>query len=63
MVKHLHELRIEWLQSVTIWRNEIEAAMNSVVDNVAAIQATFIAKEALKLIVDVLNDRSETVKI
>lgn len=44
------------------WRYEIEAAVNSVVHNVSAIQATFIMQVALKLIVNVLDDSLKTVE-
>lgn len=44
------------------WRYEIEAAVNSVVHNVSAIQATFIMQVAFKLIVNVLDDGLKTVE-
>jgi hypothetical protein len=44
-------------------RNEIEATMNSIIDDVAAIQSALVAQESLELIVDVLNDRLETVGV
>lgn len=47
---------------VSKWRNEIEAAVNSVVHNVSAIQATLIMQVAFKLIVNVLDDGLKTVE-
>lgn len=40
-------------------RNEVKAAVNTVVYNIAPIQATFITKESFKLIINVLNYCSE----
>lgn len=37
--------------------------MNSIVYNVATIQATFVSKETLKLIIDVLNNGLKKYKI
>lgn len=45
---------------MAVRRDEIEAAMDAVVDDVPAIQAALIAQEAFELIVDVLNDGLET---
>ena len=59
MVKHLHELSVQRLQAVPIRRDEVEAAVDAIVDNVAAVQSTFIAQESLELVVDVLDYRLE----
>lgn len=40
--------------------DEIEAAVNSVVDDVSAIQPALIVEVALKLVVDVADDGAET---
>jgi len=42
------------------WADEIEAAVDSTVDDVSSIQSTFILQILLKLSVDVLHDRLET---
>lgn len=42
------------------WRDEIEAAVNSVVNNVSAIQTALIMEVTLKLVVNVADDGAET---
>lgn len=39
------------------WGYEVEAAVHPVVHNVSSVQPTLVTKVALKLIVDVLDDR------
>lgn len=39
--------------------DEVEAAMDSVVNNMATVEARLILKVALKLVVDVLDNRPE----
>lgn len=48
---------------MTEWRDEIETTMDAIVDNVPAIQTVFVAQEALVLLVDILKDCTETVRI
>lgn len=40
--------------------DEIEATVNSVVDNVSAIEAAFVVEVALKLVIDVADNGVET---
>lgn len=40
--------------------NEIEAAMNSIVNDVSAIKTTLIVEVALKLVINVADDGAET---
>lgn len=40
--------------------NEVEAAVNSVVNDVSAIQAAFIVEITLELVIDVTDDGAET---
>lgn len=42
------------------WGDEIEAAVNSVVDNVSAIEAALVMEVALKLVIDVADNGVET---
>lgn len=42
------------------WGDEIEAAVNSVVDNVSAIEAALVVEVALKLVIDVADNGVET---
>lgn len=60
-MKHPHKDKTNVCLPVSKWRYEIEAAVNSVVHNVSAIQATFIMQVALKLIVNVLDDSLKAV--
>ena len=39
-----------------IRRNEVKAAMHSVIYYIAAIQSTLVPKKALKLIINILNN-------
>ena len=48
---------------MTVGGNEIKAAVNSVVDNVPSVQTAFVSQVAFKLVVNVLNYRSETEKL
>lgn len=41
-------------------RDEVEAAVNSVVDDVSAVQTALIVEVALKLVIDVTDDGAET---
>lgn len=43
------------------WRDEVEAAVHSVVHYVSAIQPTLIMEVAFKLVVNVLDDGLKTV--
>lgn len=42
------------------WGDEIEAAVNSVVDNVSTIEAALVVEVALKLVIDVADNGVET---
>lgn len=42
------------------WRNEVKAAVHSIVHNMSSIQPTLIMEVSLKLIVDVLDDCLKT---
>lgn len=42
------------------WGDEIETAVNSVVDNVSAIEAALVVEVALKLVIDVADNGVET---
>lgn len=42
------------------WRDEVEAAVNSVVDDVPAVETALVVEVALKLVVDVADDGVET---
>lgn len=42
------------------WGDEIEAAVNSVVDNVSAIEAALVVEVALKLVINVADNGVET---
>lgn len=42
------------------WGDKIEAAVNSVVDNVSAIEAALVVEVALKLVIDVADNGVET---
>lgn len=44
-------------------RDEVEAAVYSIVNNVSAIEPTLISQESLKLLVAVLNDGLEAVTV
>lgn len=41
-------------------RDEVEAAVNSVVDDVPAVETALVVEVALKLVVDVADDGVET---
>lgn len=41
---------------VSKWRDEVEAAVDSVVYDVSAVQATLVMKVTLKLVINVLDD-------
>lgn len=41
------------------WRDKIEAAVNTVVNNITPVQTTLVSEEPLKLIINVLDDCSE----
>lgn len=41
------------------WRDKIEAAVNTVVNNITPVQTTLISEEPLKLIINILDDCSE----
>jgi len=41
-------------------RNKIKTAVNSVVGNVPSVQTTFSMEKLFKLVIDVLDDRTET---
>jgi hypothetical protein len=45
---------------VTEGRDKVEAAVDPVVNNVAAIEATLVTQKTLKLIIDVLNYGTKT---
>lgn len=45
------------------WRNKIETAMYTIVNNVPSVQSTFIFQESFVLFINVLNDGSETKNI
>lgn len=45
---------------MTEGRDKVEAAVDPVVNNVAAIEATLVTQKTLKLIVDVLNYGTKT---
>lgn len=40
--------------------NEIEAAMNSIVNDVSAVKTALIVEVALKLVINVADDSAET---
>lgn len=42
------------------WRDEVETAVNSVVDDVPAVETALVVEVALKLVVDVADDGVET---
>lgn len=44
------------------WRNEIEAAVHAVVNDVSAVESALIVKVALELVIDVCNNGVETVR-
>lgn len=48
---------------MTKWRDEVEAAVDSIVDDVAAVQATFVTQKSLVLLVNVLENRTEAVGV
>lgn len=48
---------------MTEWWDEIKAAMNSIVDDISAIQSAFIAQKALILIIDVFEYWTKTIGI
>ena len=49
---HLHESHVERLKSVSGRRNEVEAAVDAVVADVATIQPRFVFEILLKLVVN-----------
>ncbi|CAN8016817.1 unnamed protein product [Ixodes persulcatus] len=59
VVEHLHELDVQGLEPVAEGRDEVEAAVHPVVRDVASVQPTLVAQEALKLVLNVLDDRLE----
>lgn len=58
-MEHLHELDVQGLEPVAEGRDEVEAAVHPVVRDVASVQPALVAQEALKLVLDVLDDRLE----
>lgn len=61
MVLGHREKGFVWQDSpVAEWRDEVEAAVNSVVDDVPAVEAALVVEVALKLVVDVADDGVET---
>ena len=42
------------------WRDEVEAAMDSVIDDIATIQAALVVQVTLVLVIDVVKDRIKT---
>lgn len=44
-------------------RYEVEAAVNSIVDDVPTVQSTFIAQESLVLLIDVFENGTEAIRI
>lgn len=43
------------------WRNEVEAAMNSIINDISSVQAAFVTQETLVLLVDILEYGTEAV--
>lgn len=41
---------------MTIRRNEVEAAMHSIVNDITAIKPTLVTKKSLELIINILDD-------
>lgn len=62
-VQLLHELNVQRLHAVAERRDKVEAAVNAIVHNVASIQAALVAQESLVLLVDVFQNRAETIRI
>lgn len=56
----LHELHVGRLQAVADWRDEVEAAVNARVGDVLAVQAGFVVEKLVELLIDVVDDRTET---
>jgi hypothetical protein len=48
---------------MTKWRDEVEAAVDSIVDDVPAVQTALVPQESLVLVVDVLKNGTEAVRV
>ena len=48
---------------MAIRTNEVETAMNTIINDILAIQSTFIIQVTLKLVVDVSNNLLEAIGI
>ena len=59
VVERFHEGDVQGLQSMARWRNEIEAAVDAVVADVASIQTGFVLEILFELFVDVSDDGLE----
>ena len=62
-MQRLHEGDVQRLQPVARRRNEVEAAVDAIVANVASVETRFVLQVFLELVVDVGNDRFETAVI
>ncbi len=40
----LHDLYVKGLEAVAVWADEVEAAVNPIVDDVLPVETTFVAK-------------------
>ena len=58
-MQRLHEGDVQRLQPVARRRNEVEAAVDAIVANVASVEAGFVLQVLLELIVYVGDDRLE----
>lgn len=63
VVKSLHKLHIEWLESMARRRYEVETAVDPVVGHLVPRHARLGVKELLVFVFDVFDDRYPTVQI
>lgn len=59
VVLKIRHLTLLLFLPMAIWRNKIETAVHSVIDDITTIESTLVSKKSLKLVVNVLNYGSE----
>jgi hypothetical protein len=53
-----HDFNVQWLQSVACWLNEVDTRMNSVVNNVHAIDLVLRIQVGIKALLNVVHNWS-----
>lgn len=58
-----HDLDIEWLERMASWLNEVDASVNTVVNDVHTVDLVLRLKISIKSLFNVLNNRSPGVVV